>query len=95
MATTLHHDGLADIKALAKYRLFRDNFGPTDTRRFDAIAGLEVRSGDSGVTSDFYDPAIGGVFNWMIEAGVQLPVLQELNHCPERDYELVLSFRLH
>jgi len=61
-ATTLHHDGLADIKALAKYHLFRDDFGPTDTRRFDAIAGLEVRSGDSGVTSDFYDPVIGGVF---------------------------------
>ena len=59
---TRRDNGVADLTFLTKFRVFRDDFGPTDTRRFSLLGGLEIRSGDSGFTSDSYDPIFGGVF---------------------------------
>lgn len=173
MKGVTHRDaGVGDLKAMAKYRVFRQDTGPTDTSRFDLIGGLEIRSGDSDFTSDSYNPIVGGVFTksldrhgfnadlllklntggdpnqlrydlayvyrlfpdqyaagqltavfgvlelngfyedngddevfvapgvqyvtgrWALEASVQIPVLQELDHRPEKDFILGLSLRL-
>lgn len=65
--------GLADWTALAKLRLFREDTGPTDTMRFDAIAGLELPTGEDAFSSDSVDPIVGGVFTmsrdrWFFDA---------------------------
>ncbi len=54
--------GFADLRLLSKLRLYRDDFGPTDTTRFDLIGGLEIPTGSSEFTSDSVDPIVGGVF---------------------------------
>ena len=59
---TRRDNGVSDLTFLTKVRVFRDDFGPTDTRRFSLLGGLEIRSGDTGFTSDSYDPILGGVF---------------------------------
>ncbi len=167
--------GFADLRVLTKVRLFRDDFGPTDTRRFDVIAGVELPSGGDAFSSDSVDPILGGVFThiegrhafdadavwkfntagrgrgadlfrydlayiyrlwpetyasmkptalfgsielngfsetnsdnelfvspglqyvttrWILEATVQLPVWQDLEHRPERDFIVGLGFRV-
>ena len=59
---TIRDTGVADLTFLTKWRLFRDDFGPNDTRRLDLLAGVEIPSGDSAFSSDSYDPILGGVF---------------------------------
>ena len=59
---TRRDSGVADLTFLTKFRVFRDDFGPTETRRLSLLGGLEIRSGDTGFTSDSYDPIFGGVF---------------------------------
>lgn len=54
--------GFGDIRVLTKLRMYRDDFGPTNTRRFDLIGGLELPTGSSSFTSDSVNPIIGGVF---------------------------------
>jgi hypothetical protein len=54
--------GLADVRLLGKFRLYRDDFGPTDTSRFSMIAGLELPSGADAFSSDSIDPILGGVY---------------------------------
>ncbi len=53
--------GLADLRLLSKLRLYRDDFGPTGTRRFDLIGGIELPTGGSEFTSDSADPVLGFV----------------------------------
>jgi len=53
--------GLADIAALGKLRLYRNDFGPTDTARFDLLGGVELPTGQDAFSSDSVDPIIGGV----------------------------------
>ncbi len=55
--------GFADLRLLSKLRLYRDDFGPTNTRRFDLIGGLELPTGNSEFTSESVDPILGGVFS--------------------------------
>lgn len=57
--------GFADMRFLSKLRLYRDDFGPTDTMRFDLIAGVDVPSGNEEFTSDSVDPIVGGVFTYI------------------------------
>ncbi len=54
--------GLADMTALSKIRLYRNDSSPTDTARFNALAGLELPTGTNGFSSDSVDPIVGGVF---------------------------------
>ncbi len=54
--------GFADMALLSKFRLYRDDFGPTDTRRFALIGGFELPTGQDEFSSDSIDPIIGGVF---------------------------------
>lgn len=54
--------GFADLRLLSKVRLYRDDFGPTDTTRFDLIGGLELPTGKDEFSSDSIDPILGGVF---------------------------------
>jgi len=54
--------GFADLRLLSKFRLYRDDFGPNDTTRFDLIGGLEIPTGKDAFSSDSVDPIFGGVF---------------------------------
>ncbi len=54
--------GFADLRLLSKLRLYRDDFGPTNTRRVGLIGGLELPTGNSEFTSESVDPILGGVF---------------------------------
>lgn len=56
--------GLDDMKIMGKVRLYRDDFGPMKTQRFDLLAGVEFPTGRSEFTSDSTDPIIGGVFSY-------------------------------
>ncbi|MCH8823135.1 MAG: transporter [Planctomycetes bacterium] len=167
--------GFADMRILSKVRLYRDDFGTTDTTRFDLIGGFELPTGRDEFSSDSIDPILGGVFThiegrhafhadaiwnfntgggdpgedllkydlaysyrlspetfastnpaalfgslelnglyetnsdnelfispglqyvttrWIIEATVQLPILQDLNHRAERDFIVGIGFRV-
>ena len=54
--------GFEDVTLLTKYRVYRDDFGPTNTRRFALIGGFELPTGQDEFSSDSIDPIIGGVF---------------------------------
>lgn len=53
--------GFADLTALAKVRLYRNDFGPTDTARIDLLGGLELPTGEDAFSSDSVDPIVGAV----------------------------------
>lgn len=59
--------GVADIRAMAKIRLHRNDFGPVRTSRFDLLAGVELPSADDPFTSDSVDPLLGGVYSLVID----------------------------
>lgn len=54
--------GLADLTFLGKWRVFRDDSGPSDTLRFDLVGGAELPTGEDAFTSDSFDPIVGGLF---------------------------------
>jgi hypothetical protein len=58
------HDGIGDLTLLVKYRFWQKDTRPRETYRWAALAGLNIRSGDSDFTSDSYDPIVGAVFTW-------------------------------
>lgn len=53
--------GLADLTALGKLRLYRNDFGPTNTARIDLLGGLQLPTGKDAFSSDSVDPIVGGV----------------------------------
>jgi hypothetical protein len=53
--------GLADLTALGKLRLYRNDFGPTNTARIDLLGGMELPTGTDAFSSDSVDPIVGGV----------------------------------
>lgn len=63
------HDGVADLTFLAKYRFWQKDPRPQETLRWAAIAGMNIRSGDSRFSSDSYDPLVGTVFTWQRNRG--------------------------
>ena len=52
--------GIADFTIFGKYRFIQRDTGPVDTQRWAWIGGVNVRSGDSDVSSESVDP-LGGV----------------------------------
>ncbi len=57
--------GLADMRIMNKIRLYRNDFGINDTARFDLIVGAELPTGSDALSSDSFDPIIGGVYSIM------------------------------
>lgn len=58
--------GADDLLAVIKWRPYREDLGPLDTRRFSLLAGMEIRSGDTNFSSDSYDPLIGAAYTAII-----------------------------
>ena len=54
--------GAADTTILGKYRIYRNDFGPARTARFDLIGGAELPTGADAFSGDSINPIIGGVF---------------------------------
>ncbi|HWL92890.1 MAG TPA: hypothetical protein VNT79_05095, partial [Phycisphaerae bacterium] len=48
--------GVGDVMALAKWRIYRNDTGPLDSARLSLIGGMDVRTGNSPFTSDAYSP---------------------------------------
>jgi Putative MetA-pathway of phenol degradation len=73
-------DGLADITALLKLRIWQEDIGPLQTRRAAILAGMNVRSGDSDFSSDSYDPMLGAVYSYREDRNVfDADILYQLN----------------
>lgn len=56
--------GLGDSTLLAKYRVYQDDPGPTETTRFSLIGGLQIPGNvalDMDSSNDAWDPIIGAV----------------------------------
>lgn len=52
-------EGVGDFTALAKWRLYKNDSNPLDTKRLALIGGLQIRTGDAPFTSDGYNPIVG------------------------------------
>ena len=63
--TTTADFGLDDVTITAKWRVYRNDFGPIDTARFAAVVGAELPAGDDAFSSDSFDPLLGGVFTYI------------------------------
>ena len=94
-------DGLADVTLLAKYRFWQRDVGPLHTLRWAVLGGINIRSGDSDVTSDSYDPILGAVFSWRRDrSSFDADLLYQLNTAGGRSghdalrYDLAYSYRL-
>ncbi len=53
------NDGVGDITLLAKYRIWREDTNPLDTKRLSVLIGSDIRTGDDPFTSDGYNPILG------------------------------------
>jgi hypothetical protein len=54
-----------DLEALVKIRMYRDDFSPLRTARFDLLAGVDFYSGNEDFSTRSVDPQIGGVFTYL------------------------------
>lgn len=95
------HDGAADLTFLAKYRFWQQDPRPQETLRWAAIAGMNIRSGDSRFSSDSYDPLVGTVFTWQRDRGwFDADLVYQFNTGRGEDrhdelrYDLSYSYRL-
>lgn len=52
-------EGIGDLTALAKWRVYRKDSGALDTARFSLVGGAQIRTGDSPFTTDAYNPILG------------------------------------
>ena len=57
--------GFDDVLLTAKWRVYRNDFGPIDTARFSVVAGAELPTGIDAYSSDSVDPVLGGVFSYI------------------------------
>jgi hypothetical protein len=57
--------GLGDLRLTFKHRFWQNDFGPVDTARAAAFAGVELPTGDSAFSSDSVDPYLGAVFMYI------------------------------
>jgi len=54
--------GLGDLRFDAKYRLFQNDYGPTETARVSLIAGAELPTGTEPFDEGGLDPIVGAVY---------------------------------
>ena len=77
---------LDDFTLAAKWRLYRNDFGPIDTARFSLVAGAELPSGAAPFSSDSVDPVLGGVFTYIQSRhGLNAELLWKFNTGGEDD----------
>ena len=57
-----HEDGIGDLTAIWKYRLWQHDTGPISTKRFSIFAGAEIPVGNEDLSSGSFDPIIGVVY---------------------------------
>lgn len=78
------------------YRLYPEQYG---TGKIEAVFGVLELNGLSETNGDnelFISPGLQYVTGqWAIEASIQLPVWQELDHRPEKDFIAGLIFRMY
>jgi hypothetical protein len=93
--------GLGDMKVLMKYRVYRDDFAPTSTARFDLIAGFELPTGSDAFGSDSIDPIIGGVYSYIndrhavsVDGVWKFNTGDEASNADVLKYDLAYSYRL-
>ncbi len=57
-----HEDGVGDLTAIWKYRLWQHDTGPISTKRFSIFAGAEIPVGNEDHSSGSLDPILGVVY---------------------------------
>lgn len=57
-----HEDGVGDLTAIWKYRLWQHDTGPIETKRFSIFAGAEIPIGNEDLSSGSVDPILGVVY---------------------------------
>lgn len=61
--SSTHRDwGVGDLTLQGKWRIHQHDFGPIDTSRFSLIAGLEIPTFDSNMSTESVNPIVGGVY---------------------------------
>lgn len=58
----VHEDGVGDLTAIWKYRLWQHDTGPIETKRFSIFAGAEIPVGNEDLSSGSVDPILGVVY---------------------------------
>ncbi len=88
------HDALRYDMSFS-YRLFPSTFAPDSTYEFDLVGELNGRYMTDGSHELFLSPGLQFITErWIIEAAVQLPVIQEFaDNRAETDYRVVVGFR--
>lgn len=54
--------GFGDIHAMAKMRIWQNDFGPIDTARLGVVAGIDLPTARAPFGSDSFDPMLGLVY---------------------------------
>ncbi len=77
------------------YRLFPSVFEPDDAYEFDVVGEINGRYLTDGSHELFLSPGLQFITErWILEASVQLPVIQEFaDHRAETDYRVVVGLR--
>jgi hypothetical protein len=93
--------GFGDLRLMSKLRLYRDDFGPTSTARFDLIGGIELPTGSRRFGNDSIDPIVGGVYSYIDDRhGFNADALWRFNtgsaetNADVLKYDLAYSYRL-
>lgn len=89
--------GIADIKALGKFQVYKDNFDVGGTLKAGILAGAELPSGDNVFSSHSIDPIAGGVGTYAQDRhGLSAAATYQLNTGGDDDevkYDLGYTFR--
>jgi hypothetical protein len=59
-------EGIGDLTALVKWRVYRNDTGPLDSARLSLVGGAEIRTGDSPFTTDAYNPVLGLAYTQIV-----------------------------
>ncbi len=63
---TDQQEGVGDVMAFAKWRVYRNDTGALNTARLSLVGGMQIRSGDSPFTADAYNPIIGAAYTQIL-----------------------------
>lgn len=55
-------EGVGDLTALAKWRIYRNDSAALDSARLSLLGGAVIRTGDGPFTSDAYNPVLGAAY---------------------------------
>lgn len=102
------NEGIGDLTALAKWRIYQNDSAALDTTRISLIGGAQIRTGDSPFTTDGYNPVLGlaytqiagrhgfnGALQWTFTTGgSEEPILAGESTADLFRYDLAYLFRL-